>query len=387
MSDAFTALQNGFFNAMSAGLNQSTSTFQVLQPTTPLVSSTGDKALWAYLNNIPPYSLTQNYIASGGNQFFSDYSAVVAQLKSGTTVDLKGDIGDDAYNAWMSYIQSYVATHDFPTPSQLPGIFRNWASVFYPNVAVVGAQDLAAIALDPILSAQNALTLYKNNPDWSQNYQQMTDMLQKGQSMSFALDSSSMNSNVSSSWTQGSNSGFLGLWGSSYSTSSVSEKFASSRVTMSASFDHIITFSPEPGNWYSSAALGMAYSNQGNPPWSSSTVTWDSTFGSNGNMQRFMSNIIIACGMHVTVDSDATLSTEEQQQIQQNASSGLWPFFCSSNNSGGSVNTTCTFQNNQLHISIDSDATTPLVIGGNVLPAGQFLGHTVAALQMLGKAA
>lgn len=387
MSDAFTALQNGFFNAMTAGLNQSASTFQILQPTTPLVASTGDKALWAYLNNIPPYSLTQNYIASGGNQFFSDYNAVVAQMKSGNTIDLEADIGTEAYQDWKLYIRSYARQNGYPSPNQLPGIFRNWASIEYPNVAVIGAQDLAAIALDPVLSAQNALLMYNNNPDWSLTYKQMTDMLQNGQTMSFGLDSSSMNSNVSQSWTHGSNSGFLGLWGSSSSTYSLSEKFASSRVQMAATFDRIITFSPEPGNWYSSAALGMAFANQGNPPWTSSTVTWESTFGANGNMQRFMSNIIIASGMHVKVTSDATLTTEEQQQIQQNSSSGLWPFFCSSSSSGSSITTNCTFENNQLQITIDSDATTPLVIGGNVLPADQFLGHTVAALQMVGKAA
>jgi hypothetical protein len=122
---SFLDLQNGFYNALCQGLGLSTGTFQVLQPSPPLPQSS-NSALWAYFNNIPPFSLTQNYIASGGNQFFSDYKGLISALQAPPN-NFVNDIGSDAYNAWLHYVNSITPP---PAPHQLPNIFFSWAASF-----------------------------------------------------------------------------------------------------------------------------------------------------------------------------------------------------------------------------------------------------------------
>lgn len=85
MADKFELLQNGFYNQLMLGLGfQKGDPFQVVQPSPPIAGGKdADKLLWNYYNNIPPFSLTQNFIQSGGNQFFSDYTAMLSALTAG----------------------------------------------------------------------------------------------------------------------------------------------------------------------------------------------------------------------------------------------------------------------------------------------------------------
>jgi hypothetical protein len=206
-------------------------------------------------------------------------------------------------------------------------------------------------------------------------------------SRQFTFDSSTMNSNVSTSWTKGSNSGFFGLWGGSTTSSSISQQFASSHVTVTASFDNVLVFTNTPGLWYYSSAMGLAFANQTGNPWSNqSSINWNNTFGTNGNMQRFAANQIIASGMSVTVTSDATYSTMDQQTITSSGSSGFWPFY--SGSSGSSSTNTATFnEQGQMTITTSSIKGVPIVLGVNVLPVGQFVGHSAAAGVALSAAA
>ena len=260
------------------------------------------------MNNIPPYSLTQNYISSAGNEFFSDYQALMSALVPSVTVDIQGDIGVAAYTAFLTYIQGLTPT---PSVTQYPNIFLNWAFAHYPAVAVKGASDWSTMLLDPIGRAQMALMPYTSiggstakAPDWSLGYPQLTSQLSSSPNKAFSETDVQSNSSVSNSWTSGGNSGFFGLWGSSESTSSQSQTFASQAVSLSVSFAHVTTFTPAPGGWYDSGALGLAFSTQTGKPWNpASAITWQKTFGSNGNMQRFAS------------EHDCGLRAEHHRQI------------------------------------------------------------------------
>jgi len=120
-------LQNGFYNGFSQGLGFAPDIpFQMVQPSPPLIAGANqDQQLWNYFNNIPPFSLTQNYIASGGNQFTSDYAGLLGSLK-GAPNTFEQDVGPQCNTAWNSYVNTLPMT----TPlSQFPVIFRNWAVI------------------------------------------------------------------------------------------------------------------------------------------------------------------------------------------------------------------------------------------------------------------
>ncbi len=390
MATTFTDLQNGFYNAFTTGLGLSGSSFQLLQPSTPLLSGPqADQALWDYFNNIPPFSLTQNYIASGGNQFFSDYKGLLSALQ-GTPNSFRQDIGDEAYAGWIQYLPTVSPR---PTSSQLSQVFFDWAILYYPEIASVGASDLAQIALDPVTSAQMTILAYPNGsrPDWNLGYAALVQQLNNAPSRAFTVSNSTMNSNVSKTWTQGSNSGFFGLWGGSSYESKESTKFAADGVRVSASFKHVMTFQASPGPWYSSAAMGLAYSKQSGLPWKSgSSINWQNTFDAKtGNMARFAVNLIVADAMAVQVDSFAKFSSEERQTIRNNSSAGMWPFYSQGGSSGSETKVNFN-DDGQMTVTIASQPNIPVVLGVNVVPVAQYVGHGVVAakaLRALAKAA
>ena len=388
----FLDLQDGWYNGFLQGMGQSQDSFQIIQPAPPIASGTAANAIfWAYYNNIPPLSLTQQFMASGGNQFYNDYRALMSALVPSRSVDVEGDIGAANYKKWQMYVLGLATS---PTMKQLPTLFRNWAMIFAPDVANIGSSDYAAILLDPIATAQNELTLIYTDMNglplpfnWSLSYGDMVTQLNASPSRKFSFDSSTMNTDVSTSWSKGSNSGFFGLWGGSSSTSSISQMFASSRVSVSASFDNVLVFTNTPGLWYYSSAMGLAFANKTGNPWSpKSSINWDNTFGSNGNMQRFAANIIIASGMSVTVTSDATFSTMDQQTITSSGHAGFWPFY-SGGGSSSSTNTATFDEQGHMTITTSSIQGVPIVLGVNVLPVGQFVGHSAALANAMSAAA
>lgn len=395
----FVNLQNGFYNAISQALGFAPgSPFQLLQPTTtiPNATPTPNQTLWNYLNMIPPASLT-SFVASGGNQFFNDYSAVISALIPATTVNVKADIGDDCWNDWLAYVKGMSP---IPTAAQLSTLFLNWASVYYPNVANIGSSDYATIALDPISAAQQMLLLAygqtpppPKQPDWSLGYDYMVQQLATGQNLVLPnFSSATMNSSTSSTWAEQSTEGLFGLWGSSSSSSSTSSAFAAGTVTMNVTIEHVTTFSPSPGAWYSSAALGLAYSaGQGNRPWNpNSAITWQKTFGADsapgkgdgGNMQRFAASLVIASGMTINVTSTAVMTADQVSQTNYNSGAGLWPFY-TTGGSGGSSSSATQNADGTMTLTIATPKDVPTVIGANVLPASQFLGHQAQALAQL----
>lgn len=387
----FLDLQNGWYNGFIQGMDQNPNSFQIIQPAPPIASGAAANAtFWSYYNNIPPLSLTQQFMASGGNQFYSNYRALMSALVPSRTVNVQGDIGADNFKEWQKYILSLSTP---PAMNQIPTLFRNWAMIFAPQVANIGSSDYASILLDPIATAQNELALIYTDTNtlpkpfnWQLAYNDMVTELNASPSRQFNFDSSNMNTNVSKSWTKGSNSGFFGLWGGSTTTSSISQQFASSHIRVTASFDNVMLYSNTPGQWYNSAAMALAYANKTGNPWGQSSINWDNTFGNNGNMQRFAANLIIASGMSVTVTSDASYSTLDQQTITSSGHAGFWPFY--SGSSGSSSTNTITFnEQGQMTITTSSVKGVPVVLGLNVLPVNQFVGHSAAMSNSLYAAA
>ncbi len=386
---AFIDVQNGFYNALAQGLGLPTSNFQLIQPSPPLLPD--DHLLWNYFNNIPPASLTQNYIASGGNQFFSNYKGLISALKSPLADRLVKDISQTVLDEFIDFVS---LKDPVPSPRQYPALFRNWAILRHPGVATKGATDFAAMLLEPIAAASIALMGYEGDdtatppiparqPDWDGGYKQLKAQLNLAPSRTFKFKRSSMNSNVSNTWTRGSHSGFFGLWGGSSSSSSQSLTFAQNEFSVEASFGHVLLFAPTPGIWYSSAAMGQAYSHKTGSPWDpTATINWNNTFDArNGNLTRFMTNLVVVDTMSITVKSLAKYTHDDQVVIQNNSGGGLWPFYVGGSSAGASTFT--SFEDDgTMTIEIKSQPGVPIVIGGSVLPIEQYVGHSVAGMNL-----
>jgi len=380
---SFLDLQNGFYNALSQGLGfPPGSAFQMSQPSPPLINQT---QLWNYFNLIPPASLTNDYIASGGNQFFSDYSGLLSAL-TGAPNTFEQDIGAVCLAAWNTYAAGLPLSVNL---NQFPAIFQRWALTHgFSSVANKGASDLAQMILDPITAAQLAIQPYSgtsptNLPNWDQGYTDLVSQLGVAPARSFNFNSSTMNSNVSNTWCKGSQSAFFGLWSNSSSSSSQSVTFAASGVTLTASFQHVTQFTAVPGQWYSSSAMGDAFSHESGPPWvSASSINWQNTFSpTHGNMARFASNIIVVSGMFIRVESVATFSQADQTAIHNNSSAGMWPFYSSNSDSG--TTTSAAFNNNgNMIVVISSAPGIPIVIGVDVVPVERYVGNAVEGAKL-----
>ncbi|MFY0532573.1 hypothetical protein [Nannocystis pusilla] len=132
--------------------------------------------------------------------------------------------------------------------------------------------------------------------------------------------------------------------------------------------------------------MSLAYNNQSGPPWASDNpIHWGNTFGSNGNMQRFLSTLVIVQDMNVTVTSQATYSESEQQTIRSQSSAGMWPFYTQSSSSGSDTNVGFNSQGN-MTVTITSQPGVAVVVGCIVLPAGQYLGHESERSRLLSAA-
>lgn len=397
MADPFTNLQNGFYNEMTVGLGMPTGApFQLLQPSAPIVLASSasaaqeDQALWQYLNILPAYSLTGEYVATEGDQFFSNYSSLLSNLAAEPNT-LIADIGQSVHDDFMTYV---LKISPLPTADQLSQLFLNWAALAAPDVADVGAADYAQIALDTVASGQINLLGYGFPtphspklvpPGFSQSYADLLAQLKVAPSRSFDLHSSSMNSSVSQSWTSGSDDGFLGLWGGSSSSSSTSQSFASSSVEVKASFAHVTTFQAAPGPWYSSGAMADAFNHDSaEPPWKpAATETWADYFDPDtGAMGRFAVSLVVADQIDVTVTAKGTFTSSDVTDTQSNYGNGMWPFYSSNGNQGTHTDLEVCNES-EMKVRITSDPNTPIVLGCNVLPVAQFVGHSVEAARAL----
>jgi len=375
----FQDVNNGLYNQMVAGLGLSKGSFVLLQPCNPVLDN---NALWNhYFNLIPPVSLVFNNVLSSGSQFFDNYSALNSALQSAGEKTYETKVPKAIRDEFTDFILNRAT---IPSLSQYPALFRNWAFLKHPSIANTGASALAAAILDPVTAAQLRLMPYQGDPaaeppipprqpDWDEDFNKLKAQLASGVSRSFNYKQSTISTDVSTTWSHGSSSAFFGLWGGSSSSSSQSVTFSKSDFSVSASFKRVITFSPVPGSWFSSAALSIALHNKNKAPWvPGNVVTWDTAFNpATGNLARFLINLVVVDTMNVTVQSQSIFSHDDQVVISNNSGGGLWPFYTS--NGGNGASTSFSFDNQgRMTVRITSLPGVPIVLGANVLPVDQF---------------
>jgi hypothetical protein len=376
----FQDVNAGLLNQMAAGLGQSKGTFTLLQPCNPVLDN---NALWNhYFNLIPPVSYVFNNVLSSGAQFFDNYSALNSALQSAAEKTYETKIPQAIRDEFEDFIMNRTTV---PSLSQYPALFRNWAFLKHPSIANAGASALAAAILDPVTAAQLRLMPYQGDPasdppipskqpNWDEDFIQLKAQLASGVTRAFNYSQSTVSKDVSQTWSHGASSGFFGLWGGSSSSSSQSVTFSQSDFSVVASFKRVITFSPVPGPWFSSAALSIAFHNKNKAPWLPGNMeNWDTAFNpSSGNLARFLVNLVVVDTMSVTVNSTAVFSQNDQTTIGNNSGGGLWPFYTS--NSGNGAATHFNFDNQgHMSVTITSLPGVPIVLGANVLLIDQYV--------------
>jgi len=362
-------LQNRWYNSLTKQLGLDRTMFQIGQPASPITPSS--LALWEYQNFIPPYSLTFDR-TMGVDSFFSEYVAFAVQMSLPAGI-LEQDIGRELHENWLAFVAQQIP----PIPeNQLPALFLQWAMVYAPDKAQIGASDLSSMVL--INAAQQALSPYlgpqATAPDFLGTYQQLLRTLGSSSSRSLFFNSAETSSNVSDTWTGGKDSGLVGLWSGSSVASRLSLRFGQNLVTVKAQFKAFAVVPVTPGLWYNSAMFQVAYSNQTSPPWPPNpNPNWADLFGPEGSMLRLPTSLIAVDGMQATVTSHAGYSPADQETIRSNAAKGVWPFY--GPDSIVTHNSVTFDDQGIMSIMTTTQPEHPLFIGANVLSTPRYLGH------------
>ncbi|GGM96167.1 hypothetical protein GCM10010967_32140 [Dyadobacter beijingensis] len=366
-TDAVTALTDAWYNQLAASLSLSVRNFQLLQP--PAVP-TGDQSLWDSFNVVPPVTLKYNRWVYQQPAFFKQYAALVNSLSFPESAFVE-DIGADTYVQWTAYLKTVSPP---PAPNELPGVWFQWAMLHAPSVANIGRSDLATQLL--IGGAQAALEPYEGpdakQADYSPSFGDLKNILKLSSGASFSFDSSTADPDVSGSWVPGDDPNYFGVWTGSSTAFRISRKFALSKITVTAAFDHFGVVPVTPGPWYNSSMLHLAWvSGASVPPWVSES-DWDRYFGASGKLTHAIGSVLAADGITLTLHSDANFSPEEQAVIRVLALMGDWPVYCPVQLSA--ITNTVTSAPGSLTIRFHAAPGNPVILGYNVFDIRSYTG-------------
>jgi hypothetical protein len=381
--EAMKTLTEKWYNGMVTGLNLSPQTFQIYQSNVVLGNLSSE--LWAIYDSIPPFSVTQQAQPSQISRFSDNYSGVINTILPSGGLEWKKTMGD-SYPDWVTYLSTKPT---LPANGML-GLFTAWAQM---NIPDPGKAQKAITQYSQILNgvvpvAQGRFIGAAGVYAYNKSVDDLRSAVKQAPSASFKFESKTASSDIKHTWAQGSISGaFRFLWGGgSSSYDSVNKKFGDSEVIISVEFKHVLAFTAGPlqtptfvgdktyPGWFSSAALNFAYQNKGNDVWPvDGSASWASTFGDNGNLKRFATNLFVGDEMTMTMSSSASFSTSEREQILTQASGGFWPFFSASGSGGYTSEVNFDDQGKMIAIS-KSPAGSPLILGANVLPISNIFG-------------
>lgn len=372
---AVATLQDMWYLAAVDGLGLDKSSFMLLQAGAQLPYTTS--AFWQLIDSIPPKALTSVLSLGSLNSFYQDYGGLFSAVISPISDDFKRVMGDNLSD-WMDYKKTVTASA-LKDAGGWPGVFALWAGQNLPDNVATSAISIMNKDVHNVVNA--ASSKYYANSDADHPFDPKKDTLYNikidditgglmahGPTKSVHMDSKTSSSDVSTTWAKGGVSGFFDIFslGGGGSYSSTTSKFTSSEVTIDATFQHVVTLETfKPGDWYSSAFLNYAYKG-GDTAWSAGNpMTWASTFGPDGNLQRIIEGLVIVDGIDIVMTSDATYSSEEQTSIKTQAKGGIWPFF-SASASGGHDSDVTFNDKGQMTVKTSLPAGNPVVFGANV---------------------
>lgn len=383
---AMTTLTAQWYNALVAQLNLDASTFQLIQASAPL--GTTSPALWSYFDAVPPAALAHNFNPSQLSDFSQIYGAVVMNLKPQNAATFLQVMGD-YYTKWAAYLAGYTGT--LPSGG-MTALFNQWAQIHIPDPATAQAAMTAYLQIQNGV-VSNAVSMYSaaraagGGYAYNGTYAQIQTALPSAPASTVTLNTATASSDVSHAWASDTDDGIFSFFsGGDSSYDHLAVQLASAGLVMKATFQHVMSFAAGPLNqpssdpilsgytpWYNSAALALAYGTQDNTVWNNTPPTWNTTFGPNGDLQRLTTGLVIVDGVTITITSSASFSSSDQQQFQQASSSGFWPFYQSSQQSGWTSNVQFG-EDGTMQATVTSPAGNPQVLGAIVTPIGHVLG-------------
>jgi hypothetical protein len=313
--------------------------FQLAQGTLGL-QTTDSSGLFAIADSTP-LDTSVGYYDNTSNRRSSGYQLLLnALLPEANPNGLQSALGD-MYQAWITW----KSTNPPQSGETYLAYFKRWE--------LVSSLDpgRAARAEGAIQSAQS--TTYNtswtdfNDPNSYQKFVRSdgtsfslpvyTGNIQNAQAATFGtlqidFDSDTQASSLSSTQISAAASGFYDIFsaGGSFDFSQLNTKAASSKFTIKGSVQ-FATLQTQAGGWYNGGVeVSRAYNNQGNSQvWDpgASAGNWQTFFGSNGILARYVNNLILVTNYNLTVTSAASYSQSDLQTIKAHARLGIWPFF------------------------------------------------------------
>lgn len=395
---AMSTLTAQWYNAVVAGCKLDQSTFQLFQSNQPV--GTTSESLWNILDVVPPLSVNNFFNPSQLNLFSSDYGGVINNLVPQSSSTFMKAIGD-YYPSWIAYLKKGPK---LPTvkPPNLPivQLFYNWAQMNMPPAQAQQAytayqqiaQGVVPVAVQMWLNAGGGTGGVKA---YNATYGDLQSNLPSAPGCSFALDSSTASSDISHTWANGSVGGSYDFFFGSASASwdKLTMALSNAGLKINVKFDHLLAFVAAPlakpstdpilspySPWYSSSALGLAYHTSDNTVWQPGThPNWDDTFGSDGDLLRAATSLVIVDGITISTSSAVGFSSSDQQTFKAAAEGGFWPFFKASGSGGWSHDISFDDQGN-MAISSTNPQGNPNILGVTVSPISKLLANQAAAL-------
>ena len=386
-TEAMKTLTNKWYNTMVTGLNLSDQTFQIYQSN--VVLGNLSTALWAIFDSIPPRSLTQQAESSQISRFSDNYSGVINTILPSGALEWKKTMGD-AYPEWVAYLDEFRETKEKLPKGGMLALFTEWTNLAIPDPgkARKAITMFSQILNGIVLTAQGRFIEAAGVHAYNKSIDDLRSAVKQGPSQSYTFNSATASGSIEHTWAKAEVSGaYRFLWGGGgTSYDRVNEQFASSDVTIDVKFGHVVSFTAGPlqtdtfvgdktyPGWFSSSALSYAFNNNDNETWPvDGSASWDSTFGTNGNLKRFASNLVVGDDMTFTMTSSAKFSSEDREKITAQASGGFWPFF-SASGEGGRESTVTFDDQGRMTAVATSPAGSPLILGSNVLPISDIFG-------------
>lgn len=386
--DALHNLTAQWYNSLATALSLSPKDFQIAQG--DLLVPTSTERLWDMMDQVPSESIAQYYAPSTVDTFSSEYQTILAYLHEPASEAFKTAMADN-YAAWQTAEAAYVAANGAailanpPTSvtKALTGYFDIWsAENMDPGLAASCATLYAAIYDNPVYIAQ---LLIRHLPPgaptaFTMTQEQLVADLARGPSVSFAMDSATASTDLTDSWTSSSSSdggSYFYTSSSSSEATDFSQKFASSGVSVSTTYQHVVTVPVQALSsgsvtdsgtdyrpWFYPAALTAAFEDETASTWTDPTK-WSEFFGSDGTLQYVATALIVVDGISQTVTSNVSYTADEQTYAHSESHQGYgcWPYYVS-NDSSSTTTTNTTFNDQgQMSVETSSPVGNPIVIG------------------------
>lgn len=336
-------LAAGWANFLSGQMGLNKDTFQLAQGTLGLQTA-DNSGLFLIADTIPADSAVAYY--DGTNKKRSGaFGMLLSGLLPETNPQALTNALGNYYTDWITWKKDNA----MDSGEDLLAYFKRWAaqSDIDPGAATRAEAAIISTSHSPLITAmqnfyntdyQQSFTHPGEKPYSLHTYSATTNnaktAVDTGQAIkNINFDSNSMSTETSSTFAEGSASGFYDIFSGKAGASfeQLNSKAASDRFTITGYLNKYATLNCQPGNWYSSAEVSRAYNGKDdNSIWDpgASIGDWDSFFKQpDGQLARYVSQLVLVSDYEITVTSHATYSKSEYQKIVTEASFGVWPFF------------------------------------------------------------